>query len=143
MSELDGPLQDAVAACTWRIDLVGVVPSQVEHEVGRVLAAASLPLERERKGQRSTDDVRTAIESLALAPAIAEGDEQRVGIEATLATSSRGLRPLELTAVLLPSHDPVDTAARVLRTHQWIEADGVRGELLPLDAVAGRSAERN
>ncbi|MFZ9629084.1 MAG: TIGR03936 family radical SAM-associated protein [Ilumatobacteraceae bacterium] len=137
-------LQDAVVSCTWRFDLVGVDRSQVEGEIGRVLGAASLPLERERKGQRSTDDVRPAIESLALAPVIAEGDGQRVGIEARLATATRGLRPLELVAVLLPSHDAVDTAARVLRTHQWIEADGVRGEVLPLDPVAGRSSsERN
>jgi radical SAM-linked protein len=136
-------LQDAVVSCTWRFDLVGVGQAQVEDEIARVLSAATLPLERERKGQRSTDDVRPAIESLSLAPVIAQADEQRVGIEATLATATRGLRPLELVAALLPSHDAVDSAARVLRTHQWIEADGVRGELLPLDAVAGRSAERN
>jgi hypothetical protein len=55
-----------------------------------------------------------------------------------LATTSRGLRPLELVAALLPAHDPVDATARVLRTHQWIDGDGAYRELLPLDAVAAR-----
>jgi len=122
-------LQDAVVACTWQFDLAGVSPAEVAEAVAVVQAAPTLMVERERKGQRSTDDVRPAIVDLQ-----AEGTR----LTAMLATTSRGLRPLELVAALLPAHDPVDATARVLRTHQWIDGDGAYRELLPLDAVAAR-----
>ena len=56
------------------------IESQVEDEIARVLSAATLPLERERKGQRSTDDVRPAIESLSLAPDPVAHAAQPLGI---------------------------------------------------------------
>lgn len=122
-------LQDAVVACTWQFTFAGVADAELADAVASVLAAPALMVERERKGQRSTDDVRPAIIDLT-----ADG----ACLTAVLATTSRGLRPMELVAALLPAHDPVDVTARVLRTHQWIDGDGVYRELLPLDAVAAR-----
>ena len=57
--------------------------------------ATSVPLERERKGERRVDDVRPAIRSLAVA-----GDDTLV---ADVATVGRGLRPAELAAVAFPA----------------------------------------
>ncbi|MFM2182838.1 MAG: hypothetical protein RJB61_1132 [Actinomycetota bacterium] len=131
-------LQDAVVACTWHLDLVGVGTDDLADCVARVMAASSVMLERERKGQRSVDDVRPAILSLDLASPTG-GDVTRAGLVATLATTSRGLRPLELVAALLPALDPVDATGRVLRTHQMIDVDGAIRELLPLDAVGARA----
>jgi len=131
-------LQDAVVACTWHLDLVGVGTDDLAACTERVMSASSVMLERERKGQRSVDDVRPAILSLEPAPPTG-GDGTRAGLVATLATTSRGLRPLELVAALLPALDPVDTTGRVLRTHQMIDVDGAIRELLPLDAVGARA----
>lgn len=125
-------LQEAVVACTWRLDLVDVPVDEIADAVERVRAAAELPIERERKGERSVDDVR---------PAILDLDAADAAVTALLATTSRGLRPLELVTALLPTRDPVDTARRVLRTHQWIDGDGELRELLPVDAVAARPHE--
>ena len=62
---------------------------------------------------------------------------------AELATRPRGMRPGELLAVCFPDEqNPADLVARVLRTHQWIERDGARRELLPL-ADAGAPHTRN
>lgn len=131
-------LQDAVVACTWHLDLVGVGTDDLAACTERVMSASSVMLERERKGQRSVDDVRPAILSLEAVPPTS-GDGTRAGLVATLATTSRGLRPLELVAALLPALDPVDTTGRVLRTHQMIDVDGAIRELLPLDAVGARA----
>ena len=56
---------------------------------------------------------------------------------ADLATVGRGLRPAELAAVAFPGIDPATLhAIRATRTHQWIEHDGDRREVLALpDAV--------
>ncbi|MBZ4217779.1 hypothetical protein, partial [Klebsiella aerogenes] len=85
-----------------------------------------LLIERERKGQRSIDDVRAAIDDLSITSVI---DGPRPHLCAVLATTGRGLRPTELVAALFPTLDAVDTAARLLRTHQWIERDGERREI--------------
>ena len=87
-----------------------------------MLGATTLPLERERKGERRVDDIRPAIQTLAAA-----GDDTLV---ADVATIGRGLRPAELAAVAFPDADV--TALRALRTHQWIEHDGHRREVMAL-----------
>lgn len=129
-------LQEDVVATTWMVTLEGVSSDEVEEAVGRVLAAPTLELTRERKGASSTDDVRPAV--LDLSPAPAGDDDPRPRLCATLATTGRGLRPLELVQVLFPALDAVDTAARLLRTHQWIEREGERREIIPADARAAR-----
>jgi len=128
-------LQDAVVACTWQLHVAGVSADALVDAAERVVAAASVPLARERKGQRSIDDVRPAIERLStLGPDLAG----RPRLEADLCTTGRGLRPSELMEVLFPEADVLDLTARLVRTHQWIDEDGTRRELLP-SAAAGRA----
>jgi radical SAM-linked protein len=129
-------LQEDVVACTWRFTLEGVAAPELDTAIDLALAAPSLLVERERKGQRSTDDVRPAILHLSAASA---ADDPRPHLCAMLATNGRGLRPTELVAAMFPALDPVDTAARVLRTQQWIERDGLRREIIPATSVAPRT----
>jgi radical SAM-linked protein len=131
-------LQEDVVACTWVFTLEGVDTAEVHSAIDTTLAATTLMVERERKGQRSTDDVRPAILDLSVAPSI---DDPRPHLCAMLATNGRGLRPLELVAAMFPALDPVDTAARVLRTQQWIERDGVQREIIPASPVAARASQ--
>ena len=118
------------------LTLAGVDHGQLDEAIGRVLAAPTLLLERERKGQRSTDDVRPAVIDLSTASV---ADDPRPHLCAMLATNGRGLRPAELLAAMFPALDPVDTAARVLRTRQLIERDGELREILPVDPIATRA----
>jgi len=117
-----GSLQEDVTAVTWELTLPGAVDARAAVE--RVLAAATLPLERERKGERRVDDVRPAIGALVVTGA---GSDTLI---ASVATVGRGLRPAELAAVAFPTADV--TALRALRTHQWIEHDGNRREVMAL-----------
>lgn len=130
-------LQEDVVACSWTIALAGVEAGELSSAITTTMAATTLMVDRERKGQRSTDDVRPAI--LDLSATTVAGDP-RPHLCAMLATTGRGLRPLELVAALFPALDPVDTAARVLRTQQWIERDGSRREVIPAEQVATRAA---
>ncbi len=129
-------LQEDVVACTWVFTLEGVDDAGLRSAIDTTLAATTLMVDRERKGQRSTDDVRPAILDLSVAPAT---DDPRPHLCAMLATNGRGLRPLELVAAMFPALDPVDAAARVLRTQQWIERDDVRREIIPAASVATRT----
>jgi len=129
-------LQEDVVQCEWVIALAGVSAPHLDDAVAHLLAAPEVLLERERKGQRSTDDVRPAVIDLSVAPAV---DDPRPHLCAMLATNGRGLRPTELVAAMFPALDPVDTAARVLRTRQLIERDGLCQDILPADPVATRA----
>ena len=122
-----GSLQECVTAVTWELTVSdGVVGfGRLEAAVERLLEATALPLERERKGERRVDDVRPAILSLAVA-----GEDTLV---ADVATVRRGLRPAELAAVAFPGADV--SALRAMRTHQWIEHDGDRREVIALPVV--------
>lgn len=127
-------LQEDVVACTWQVALCGVSSVAAQDAIDSVLAAPTLLVERERKGQRSTDDVRHSIEDLSVA---AVADDPRPHLCAVLANNGRSLRPTELVGAVFPTLDPVDLAGRVLRTHQWIERDGGRQEILA-EAIAAR-----
>lgn len=129
-------LQEDVVACDWEFELDGISEAQASDAVAAALAAPELLLERERKGERRTDDIRPAIESLAVRSA------DRVVLSARLATVGRGLRPTELVGVMFPNTgDIADTVRSLLRTEQWIERDGARRELLPVPgAVAAPTA---
>ena len=78
-------LQQAVTCCTWRIGIQGHGCRHLAERVDDVLAADSIVVTRERKGQQVTDDVRPAIVALDIS-----GDAEVV---ADLATQPRGLRP--------------------------------------------------
>jgi radical SAM-linked protein len=129
-------LQEDVVACTWVLTLEGVTAHELQDAIDHTLVVPSLMVARERKGQRSTDDVRPAIMDLSVAPS---ADDPRPHLCAMLATNGRGLRPVELLAAMFPALDPVDTAARVLRTQQWIERDGARREIIPATPFATRT----
>lgn len=125
-------LQEDVVSCTWSITLRGMSPSTVAAAVSDALCADQLHLERERKGELRTDDVRPAIVDLA----VASTDSDEVTLTAELTSDGRAVRPYELVKVLFPGVDPYDVVYRVLRTHQWIERDGRRHELMPVDHEA-------
>jgi radical SAM-linked protein len=122
-------LQQAVTSCTWRIEVTGLGESELRDRVERCLAADSLVVTRERKGQPVTDDLRPAILGLE----VVDGE-----LIADLATQPRGVRPSELVALL------GDDAAegRVCRLHQWLDADGARVEPLPLPRDATLAPRR-
>jgi len=117
-------LQEAVNTCTWELWAPGLTTHDHDHAL-RLLDADELVLERERKGKSSADDVRPMI--LDLRP-----DDIGGRLVAELATTGRALRPAELARLAYPHVDPLDV--RALRTHQWIDHDGVRREVLPLPA---------
>lgn len=124
-------LQEDVVACTWEITLREVTGAAAVTAVEQVLAADTLPLERERKGEARVDDLRPGIEALT-----ADAAGELPVLRAVLATHPRGMRPGELLAVAFPqAAHPSHLAGRVLRTHQWIERDGARQDLLPLAAA--------
>lgn len=117
-------LQEAVTSCTW--ELWSPLLTAADHlDACRLLQSAELVLERERKGKRSADDVRPMILDLRPDPS---GDR----LIAELVTIGRALRPGELAELAYPHIDARDV--RALRTHQWIDHDGSRREVLPLPA---------
>lgn len=118
-------LQEAVTSCTW--ELWSPLLIAEDHVAAcRLLEADELVLERERKGRRSADDVRPMLLDLRPAPS---GDR----LIADLVTIGRALRPAELAELAFPHVDARDV--RALRTHQWIDHDDGRREVLPLPAA--------
>jgi radical SAM-linked protein len=117
-------LQEAVTSCTWEL-WSPLLTAEDHRDAGRLLESSELVLERERKGKRSADDVRPMILELCPDPM---GDR----LVARLATVGRALRPGELAQLAYPNIDARDV--RVLRTHQWLDHDGPRREVLPLPA---------
>lgn len=119
-----GSLQEVVTSCTW--ELWSPALGADDHaNACRLLEHDELVLERERKGKRSADDVRPMLLDLRSTPS---GDR----LIADLVTIGRALRPAELAELAYPHIDPHDV--RALRTHQWLEHDGERREVLPLPA---------
>ena len=121
----DESLQEAVTSCTWELWSDLIAPADIEAATG-LLDAGRLMIERDRKGQRHTDDIRPAV--LDLHP-----DVTGQRLVAELATIGRALRPSELASLAFADVDPLDV--RALRTHQWISHDGDRREVLSLPAV--------
>jgi radical SAM-linked protein len=121
-----GSLQDVVTSVTWELSPPAGLDTSCAGAADRLLSAETLPLERERKGERRVDDVRPLIVSLATS---ADGKT----MIARLATVGRSLRPGELATLAFPGTDP--GGVRVLRTHQWIEQDGTGREVLSLPAA--------
>jgi radical SAM-linked protein len=136
----DASLQEDVVACSWEFTLPTIDLPSGAAMVERMLGAPELPLERARKGEKRVDDLRPAIESLSVRP---DPDTGETVLEARLATRPRGMRPSELLAVAFPEFDDAtDLCGRIVRLHQWIERDGARRELVPLDAAVGPHAEQ-
>lgn len=119
-----GSLQEAVTSCTWEL-WSPLLAADDHRDACRLLDHTELVLERERKGKRSADDVRPMLLDLRPTPS---GDR----LVADLVTVGRALRPAELAELAYPHVDPHDV--RALRTHQWLDHDGGRREVLPLPA---------
>lgn len=120
-----GSLQEIVTSCTWQL-WGPQLDTEHHHAAVRLMESPSLVLERERKGKRSTDEVRPMILDLRV-DTTPFGDR----LVAELATDGRGLRPSELARLAYTHVDPVDV--RVLRTHQWTDHDGTRRDVLPYE----------
>jgi len=117
-------LQEAVTSCTW--ELWSPLLAAEDHlDACRLLESTELVLDRERKGKRSADDVRPMILDMRPNPT---GDR----LIADLVTIGRALRPGELAELAYPNIDARDV--RALRTHQWLDHDGKRREVLHLPA---------
>ncbi|MEL6891611.1 MAG: TIGR03936 family radical SAM-associated protein [Actinomycetota bacterium] len=132
-------LQEQVTSTTWELSGwevagQGLVPDSLDDALQRVLAADELLVERERKGQRRTDDVRPLIRDLTT-----RHDEGRTTVVADLVTIGRALRPAELAELMCTGVD--GTSIRVRRTHQWIDHDGERREVIPLERHVTRTNE--
>lgn len=108
-------LQHEVTSCSWLVETAGLAADELADRVAAALAAASLVIDRERKGQRSAQDVR---------PGILACRVDGMALIADLATQPRALRPSELLVALGDGLEEV----RVRRTSQWIQRDGARQE---------------
>jgi radical SAM-linked protein len=134
-------LQEAVNACTWRMEVTGADQGVVSAVVEQLLDADHQVVTRERKGKDVTEDLRPALLELAVIGPTPSGTELR----AELATQPKALRPgdvLDAIVELVAGAAP----GRVCRTHQWQDAQGDRREPVPappgleawsLAAVAG------
>jgi radical SAM-linked protein len=139
-------LQQAVECCDWRIEVRGATEAGLSAAVDQLLAAAEIPLARERKGQVTTDDVRPYIERLEVVGPTDGGTE----LTARIGTQPRGLRPAELVAALssasgnsaAPHAAPAWEPGRMIRTHQWMQRDGARQEPLPTATSAPHAEAR-
>jgi radical SAM-linked protein len=123
-------LQNDVSSVTWELFAPWLTPEHHRGAAARLMAATTLPIERERKGETHHDDVRPVIIDL-------HADDVRPCLVAELATEGRALRPAELAELAYPHCDPAREpyiAVRAVRTHQWIEHDGERREVISLPA---------
>ena len=146
-----GSLQQLVTSCSWVMEIAGVSSAQLEEQVALLLAAASVPITRERKGRQERDDLRPSVLALAVSeppePEAGRADGAPVTLTAELATQPRGVRPVELVRGLVAVSGPPDDGSpaeagaagttvgvpvldRACRTQQWIERDGIREEPL-------------
>ena len=142
-------LQQIVTSCEYLIDLeidefvapatLAALDERVAVAVARVGASESVVVSRERKGVVGTDDIRPAILALEyLGPSGPLSGKQgpsgdgMVRLRAELAAQPKAVRPSELLAAIA-----VDAVARVRRTHQWIELEGLRSEPLRADQYGG------
>ncbi|MEO8695505.1 MAG: TIGR03936 family radical SAM-associated protein [Acidimicrobiales bacterium] len=143
-------LQQIVTSCEYLIDLaidefvapmtLAALDEQVALAVARVNAADSVIVSRERKGVVGTDDIRPAILALEYQgptehegpSGLLRGGQGMVRLRAELAAQPKAVRPSELLAAIA-----VDAVARVRRTHQWIELEGLRSEPLRADQYGG------
>lgn len=132
-------LQEAVTSCDWKLEVLGVSPAEMVGRVGRLVDSDAVVVVRERKGRDVTDDIRPNVLSLRAAQVAVraiDGVGEVAGIDVTLSTRPRGVRPAELCRAL------GDDVALVgaCRTHQWIENEdrSIRAEPLSIEGAGAR-----
>lgn len=135
---LHGPeasLQEAVTSCDWELEVLGVGPAEAAGRVERLLGADAVMVTRERKGREVADDLRPSILSLHVAdrPArVLDGLGELVGLDASVATQPRGVRPGELCRAL----GEQVTLVGACRTRQWMENEDRTVRVEPLSEAA-------
>jgi radical SAM-linked protein len=152
-------LQQAVTSCTWRIEAVGLSPSEATAAIDRLLAADTVMVTRQRKGHDVTDDIRPHIHTVAVLGPLPGHRPAGSSLEAELGTQPRGLRPSELLAALagdgrrlaltgddllqaVASGEPILEEGLVCRTHQWVDGEGARCEPLAAPPSATHAEQR-
>ena len=134
-------LQESVTSCTWRWIAAPAAsgtaasgPAELASRVAGLLAAGEVVVDRIRKGQPYTDDIRQGVLALSVLGPVDPDPRSGVWLEATLTTRPRGLRPSEVLAALGSDLEERD----VRRLHQWISRPGAWEE--PLVAVDSSGA---
>jgi radical SAM-linked protein len=134
-------LQQQVTSCAWELEVLGVTVGELSERIGRLLAASSVTVSRQRKGRVVEDDLRPAVLSLGVGLGDLGGasgqmrvdQDEPLSVVAELATRPRGVRPPELLQGLGGDL----RLARARRTKQWIERDGARWEPLASGEARG------
>ena len=121
-------LQQAIVACRWEIEIIGLSPSEAAVAVASIVDATELPLERTRKATTAVVDVRPAILELEILGPTDRG----MRLAAILATESVSLRPAELVQLVGPDVEE----GLVRRTHQWTSVEPAWTEPLGSPLVA-------
>ncbi len=130
-------LQEAAAVITWALWGLGQTTEELRDAASAALAADRLYIERERKGERSVDDVRGHLLGLTVvapggSPVAFHVDEPLV--VADVRTAGRSVRPLEVAAVVFGAGDP--GTVRIRRLAQWFDDNGRRREFVSPDGTA-------
>ena len=120
-------LQEQVTSCFWNVEVTGMAAAELAERIEDLLSAVSIPIERERKGRKVTDDLRPSIQSLSVQGG--GSSPGTIALSAELATKPRGVRPAELLRGISPNLRLV----RACRRAQWIDQDGTRLEPLTTD----------
>lgn len=133
-------LQETVTASSWLLEVRDPAAAMTGTElndhvaawIDSILSASSIEITQERKGKLVTNDIRPAVQSLAVAEPV--GGEPIVGIAAKLASKPKAVRPAELLEVFEPPFELL----RGRRLTQWITSDGAQ---MALDVVVAAATE--
>jgi radical SAM-linked protein len=133
LAERAPALQESVTAAGWLVDVVDeherpLTDSAVGDAVDALMAAPTVEVMKRRKGREGIEDIRPLI----VAVEVVAGSTLRMD----LATRPKAIKPADVLAAFAVVHPEIGelTEARVVRTHQWIERDGVRLSPLVADA---------
>lgn len=131
-------LQEAVVSVVWQVEVCGQNDELADVHalsaaIDSALAAEHIAFTKVRKGRTQIDDIRPVIRRLAIAhPLITQGSNNVDGVPIVeMELASNGAKPAEVLAAIGPF-----TAVRGVRTHQFIERDGVQCTPLDVDTRA-------
>ena len=123
-------LQEAVTSVTWELSGFEQSSGQLSACADEALAADELPLERERKGAVTIDDIRPLIIDLAVdATPRDRSASSAPRVTADIASVGRSLRPAELARAVFGVDDAA--SVHIHRVAQWTDGPHGRSELLP------------